>query len=120
MSREEAVTPKYRTPRVQGSGQDSLYTEPVQRPGSNPHVCLCPLQVLHKVMVVAGLQCVPEEHDVRREVQALQVMGRGERADTCPLEQPVTSFLASCHIGEGLPLTSWSQCHWACQVLATP
>lgn len=31
-------------------------------------------------MVVAGLQRVPEEHDVRSEVQTLQVLVRGKRA----------------------------------------
>lgn len=36
-------------------------------------------------MVVTGMQRVPEEHDVRREVQTLQVMGKGERAGLCPL-----------------------------------
>lgn len=65
-------------PGVLGSGQDSLYTGPIRRPGSNPHAHFYPLQVLHKVMVVTGLQCVPEEHDVRREVQTLQVIGEGE------------------------------------------
>lgn len=39
--------------------------------------CVCPLQVLHQVLAVAGLPCVPEEHDIWSEVQALQVMGRG-------------------------------------------
>lgn len=56
---------------------------PLQRSGSDLHTFL-PLQVLHKVMVVASLQRVPEEHDVRSEVQTLQVLARGG-AGTCPL-----------------------------------
>lgn len=65
-------------PGVLGSGQDSLYMGPIQMPGSNPHALFYSLQVLHKVMVVTGLQRVSEEHDVRREVQTLQVMDEGE------------------------------------------
>lgn len=57
--------------------QAKTHMGPIQWPGSNPHTCFYPLQVLHKVMVVTGLQCVPEEHDVRCEVQTLQVMGEG-------------------------------------------
>lgn len=38
-------------------------------------LCVHPVQVLHQVLAVAGLPRVPEEHDVRSEVQALQVMG---------------------------------------------
>lgn len=71
-------------------------------------------------MVVTGVQRVPEEHDLRREVQTLQVMGEGELVLVL-YNGPVTSFLVSCHIRvEELPLTHWSQCHWACQVLTTP
>lgn len=77
-------TYKYRTPGVLGSGQDSLYMGPIWRLGSNPHARFYPLQVLHEVMAVTGVQRVSEEHDVRREVQTLQVMGVGG-AEPCPL-----------------------------------
>lgn len=71
-------------------------------------------------MVVTGVQRVPEEHDFWREVQTLQVMSKGKQVLVL-YKGPVISFLASCHIRvEGLPLTHWSQCHWACQVLETP
>lgn len=52
---------------------------PLQRSGSDRHTFL-PLQVLHKVVVVAGLQRVPEEHDVWSEVQTLQVLEGGAGA----------------------------------------
>lgn len=39
-------------------------------------------------MAVTGLQCVPEEHDVRGEMQTLQVMSRGRGGSgACPLRQ---------------------------------
>lgn len=45
-------------------------------------------------MVVTGVQRVPEEHDLRREVQTLQVMGEGEQVLVL-YSGPVTSFLVS-------------------------
>ncbi|GAB1296538.1 Kinase suppressor of Ras 1 [Apodemus speciosus] len=42
-----------------------------------------PQLVLHKVMAVTGVQRVPEEHDVRREVQTLQV-ARLRRTESVP------------------------------------
>lgn len=63
-------------------------------PGPCVRLNVCPpLQVLHQVLAVAGLPRVPEEHDVRSEVQALQVWGGcgrggargGGRPQTCAL-----------------------------------
>lgn len=98
----EAVTQtKYRAPGVLGSGQVSLYLSLIQRLGSNLHTRFYLLQVLHKVMVVAGLQRVPEEHDVWREVQTLQVMGEGR--------EQILPVMAALLFNSWLPVTSESK-----------
>lgn len=90
---------KYRTPGVLGSGQVSFSRDP-SRGQALISTHFYSLQVLHKVMAVTGLQRVPEEHDVRGEMQTLQVMSRGAGGGgeqvLVPYDRPSTSFLASC------------------------